>query len=361
MTCLPKVIEPSVIEPIALQPLPSQPLVSILIANFNYARFLPAALNSLLAQTYGNWQAVVCDDGSTDESVQVVKSYAERDPRIQLVEKTNGGQTSTVNACYEHLKGQILCLLDSDDVFHPDKIQHVVDAFTANPQAGVCNHFCQVIDSQGKLQPVNMHVRLDCGWLANQALQRGACVYVPTTSCMSMRREIAEMVFPITDRQPRDVDGYLGMVNQFLSPMLLIDRPLGYYRVHGDNMGGLTEPTPDRLRYELKLIEMRTANVKDFVANRFGPAVAGRITLEDNPQYIQAALKLLAIEKTDRRQSRASALIRKHPDAKWRAVWRAIFTLPGPMSRLAVPIMHRSHRAKSIAHRLMGRGKAVAT
>ena len=350
---------PTPIEPMMLVPLPPNPTVSVLIANFNYARFLPAALDSLLAQTYTNWQAVVCDDGSTDDSVAVITEYARKDSRIKLVHKPNGGQTSTVNECYSHLTGEIICLLDADDIFLPTKIQSVVGAFAADPQAGTCNHFAQVIDTQGTVQPVSMHARLDSGWLANEALTRGGCIYVPMTSCMSMRREIADVVMPITDRQPRDVDGYLGMVTQFLAPVGLVHEPLSQYRIHGNNMGGLTEPTPDRLGYELMLIQLRTGNLKEFARRRFGDEVADRISIDDNPQFIQAALKMLAIEKADRRGPRASVLIRRHPNPKWRAIWRAIFFLPGPMSRRAVPMMHRSNRIKSFAHRFVTRSKAV--
>jgi hypothetical protein len=115
------------------------------------------------------------------------------------------------------------------------------------------------------------------------------------------------------------------------------------------------------LRYELHLIELRTATLKQFISDRLGEELAGRIALEDNPQYLQAALKLLAIESADRRLPRALALIRRHPNPKWRAIWRAIFAAPGPLSRLAVPLMHRSYRVKAVIHRLMGRANAVAT
>jgi glycosyltransferase involved in cell wall biosynthesis len=347
------------LQPMWLPPLPAQPLVSVLIANYNYARFLPAALDSLLAQTCPHWQAVVCDDGSTDDSASIVTGYAQRDSRIALVRKSNGGQTSTVNACYRHLTGQIICLLDADDLFDPRKIASVVQAFAANPQAGVCNHFAKIIDADGQTMSVTLNHHLDAGWLANAALDRGACVYVPTTSCMSMRREVAESLFPIPDSQRRDVDGYLGMAAQFLTPFILLREPLSGYRVHGENMGGLTEPTPRRLRYELDLIHERTQTLKQFLRARFGSAVSGRISLEQNPQYLQAALKLLAIEKADQRRARAFSLIRMHPNPKWRAIWRTIFAAPGPLGRRAVPMMHRSHRLKALVHRLMGRRQAV--
>jgi glycosyltransferase involved in cell wall biosynthesis len=343
----------STIQPLALPPLPPQPLVSVLIANYNYARFLPAALDALLLQTYTNWQAVICDDGSTDHSMQVIEQYCHRDPRIQVIQKSNGGQNSAFNACYGEARGQIICLLDADDLFDRRKIQLVVEAFLANSEAGVCNHFSQVIDSDGHPRAITMHRFLDSGWLANQALARGGCVYVPTTSCMSIRREIADLLFPIPQHQDRDLDGYVGMASQFLAPFCIVHEPLSSYRIHASNMGGLTEPSPQRLRYELFLIKLRTATLKQFVSKRLGEELAGRIALEDNPQYLQAALKLLAIESADGRLQRAQALIPRHPNPKWRALWLAIFAAPGPLSRLAVPLMHRSHRVKAVIHRLM--------
>src|ERR1700722_5834872 len=165
----------------------------------------------------------------------------------------------------------------------------------------MCNHFCQVIDSAGQSQALTMHGFLDCGWLAERALTRGACVYVPTTSCMSIRREIGDILFPVPTRQERDLDGYLAMASQFLAPICIIHEQLASYRIHGDNMGGLTQPTPQRLRYELHLIATRTATVKEFLRQRFGEDCAVQIVPENNPQYIQAALKLLAVEAGDRR------------------------------------------------------------
>jgi len=348
-------------QPVLLRQLPPQPLVSVLIANYNYAHFLPAALDSLLLQTYSNWHAIVCDDGSTDDSAKVIQRYVDLDPRIQLVRKSNGGQNSAFNACYRDARGQVVCLLDADDLFDRRKIQRVVESFLANSEAGVCNHFSQVIDSDGHSLGITMHRFLDSGWLADRALARGGCVYVPTTSCMSFRREIADLVFPIPQRQDRDLDGYVGMASQFLTPFCVVQEPLSSYRIHANNMGGLTEPTPKRLRYELHLIELRTDTLKQFVGKRLGEELAVRIVLEDNPQYIQAALKLLAIESADRRLPRAQALIRRHPNSKWRALWQAVFTAPEPLSRLAVPLMHRSYRVKAVIHRLMGRTNTVAT
>lgn len=351
------------IEPMTLASLPDRPLVSVLIANFNYARFLPAALDGLIAQTYANWEAVVCDDGSTDDSAAIVRRYAERDARVRLVQKSNGGQTSTVNECYRHLRGEVICLLDADDAFATTKIERVVEAFRARRDAGTCIHFADVIDANGRAMPVKINSRLDDGWLGVSAATRGACVYVPVTSCMSFRRAVIDALMPIPADQRRDVDGYLGMAAQYLAPFVRIDEPLASYRVHGSNMGGLTEPTPQRLRYELTLIRERTATLKRFLAARLGPGVAASVEVERNPQYVQAALKMLAIGDADDRAfvgASRTSLVRQHPSSAWRWLWRGILALPRPARFRVVPLLHRSHRLKSIAHRALSRGSASA-
>ena len=350
------------IEPILLSPLALVPIVSVLVANYNYARFLPAMLDSLLGQTYPNWEAVVLDDGSTDGSADVVRAYAARDSRIRLVEQPNAGQNAAVNACYRELRGDVVCLLDSDDVFHPTKIADVVAAFRRQPECGVVTHWAEVIDAEGKPLPVTLNSKLDRGWLAPTAFDRGACVYVPTTSCMSFRREVTDVLMPMPAEQRRDADGYLGMAAQFLSPFAVIEEKLAGYRVHGSNMGGLTEPTPKRLQYELSLILGRTKTLTAFVAGRFGDGVSRRLHVEDNPQFLQAALKFAAVDGRDADLDIGDArqLARRHPDAKWRVLWQAILTLPGPVRRRLVPALHRSHRMKAALRRWFPRAVGAA-
>lgn len=343
----------NVIRPIELSPFPQRPLVSVLIANYNYARFLPAALDSLLAQTYDHWEAVVLDDGSTDGSADVVRTYAARDARIRIAEQPNRGQNAAVNACYRELTGDVVCLLDSDDTFDRMKLEQVVDAFRTNAPSGVAIHFAEVIDADGHALDITLNSRLDHGWLGDTVFDRGGCVYVPTTSCMSFRREVIDGLMPMPPEQKRDADGYLGMAAQLLTPFVRIDAKLAGYRVHGHNMGGLTEPTPKRLHYELTLIRDRTANLKAFIATRFGPDIAMRLHIEDNPQYLQAALKLASVgNRADRQQiGNTRSLVRRHPSAAWRALWKAILALPGPLRRRVLPALHRSHRLKAAVRR----------
>jgi glycosyltransferase involved in cell wall biosynthesis len=72
------------LQPIELPKLPENPLVSILIANYNYEKYIGETIESVLSQTYPNWEAIVCDDGSKDNSREVIETYVQKDSRIKL-------------------------------------------------------------------------------------------------------------------------------------------------------------------------------------------------------------------------------------------------------------------------------------
>ena len=105
------------LHPIELLRLSSEPLVSILISNYNYGRYIGESIQSALDQTYSNIELIICDDGSTDDSVSIIEEYQRKDPRLKLICKANGGQASGFNAAFAASRGEIIALLDSDDRF----------------------------------------------------------------------------------------------------------------------------------------------------------------------------------------------------------------------------------------------------
>ncbi len=125
------------LKPVSLGPLPENPLVSVLTANYNYAAFLGEAIESVLAQIYTNFEMIVCDDGSTDKSCEVVEKYGQRDPRVRLLRQQNGGQASAWNTAYRECRGDIICFLDADDRYLPEKLEVVVQAFRSAPDSGL--------------------------------------------------------------------------------------------------------------------------------------------------------------------------------------------------------------------------------
>src|SRR6202046_1536559 len=186
------------LHPIGLLPLPEEPLVSILVSNYNYGRYIGDSIQSALDQTYPNIELIICDEGSTDDSVSVIEPYWQKDPRVRLIRKDNGGQASGFNAAFAASRGEIIALLDSDDRFLPDKVERIVANFQANPDSGFGLH--RIIRLNGNLQRQGvwpMSAALPQGWYGSRLMEDGGILAVmPPTSGLSLRRPGADQVFP---------------------------------------------------------------------------------------------------------------------------------------------------------------------
>lgn len=112
--------------------IPSTPLVSVVIPTYNHAHFLWAALQSVINQTYSNWEAIVVDNHSTDNTDTVVQSF--NNPRISLLKIHNNGViAASRNMGIHNAKGEWIAFLDSDDLWYPEKLQIVMDQVNATP------------------------------------------------------------------------------------------------------------------------------------------------------------------------------------------------------------------------------------
>lgn len=100
-----------------------QPLVSVITPAYNAARFISEAIESVLAQTYTNWEMIIVDDCSTDNTIEIVQSYVEKDERIKLYQlKQNSGSGVARNRAMDESQGRFIAFLDSDDLWLPEKL-----------------------------------------------------------------------------------------------------------------------------------------------------------------------------------------------------------------------------------------------
>ena len=102
----------------------SQPLVSVIMPCYNMASYISDSIKSVIVQTYPNWELLIVDDASTDETVSIIKDYSQSDSRIRFAIKTqNSGIADTRNQCIQMAQGQFLAFLDADDIWHPEKLE----------------------------------------------------------------------------------------------------------------------------------------------------------------------------------------------------------------------------------------------
>lgn len=254
------------LQPIQMSRLPDSPLVSVLIANYNYDRYITETLESVLSQIYQNFEIIVCDDGSTDNSCDVIANYVRKDSRIKLISKQNGGVASALNAAYKESKGQIIGLLDADDVWMDRKLERVVEAFKSDPQYGFVIHNVMQIDGQGNLlRPTPMFKNLSSGWVALEALENGGFPQdVPPASALTVRREVAELIFPLNETFRRNADSLISYLAPFITVIGSVSEALSQFRFHGGNTTSQVTSTVDSLERGKVLVKQFTENKNSF-------------------------------------------------------------------------------------------------
>jgi glycosyltransferase involved in cell wall biosynthesis len=237
-------------------------LVSILINNYNYGRFLTDAIDSALNQTHRNVEVVVVDDGSTDESREIIASYGNR---IIPVLKENGGQASAFNAGFTASRGEIICLLDSDDSFDTCKVERVVPH--CQPGA-MLYHTLRLEPGAGvftpKVGPPNYY---------RYAQHYRFVPYVGSpTSGLVIGRDLALRLFPLPTQYVRSsADDFIVRGAALIGELIEIPDVLGNYRIHGENAWyGKRVPKSHEFMKQLedylnqKLLETGKAPVIDF-------------------------------------------------------------------------------------------------
>jgi len=210
------------------------PLVTILIDTYNYGHLIGRAIESALNQTYppSRTEILVVDDGSTDNTAEVVQRYGDR---IRYIVKTNGGQASAMNEGIRHARGELICLLDADDYFYPDKVALVADLFRSRPEVGLVYNRLDVVDSAGGKIKEDWPTLTWSGDLESRTLL-GYGWGCPT-SAMSLRKsvlaglEVPEATFRICP------DYFLTSVLPLITHVGVVESSQSTWVFHGGNHG----------------------------------------------------------------------------------------------------------------------------
>ena len=226
--------------PLDLPVLSTVPLVSIIMPSYNYEQYIEVALTSVIKQSYKHLELIVCDDGSTDRSRDIAHRFAQHDERITVIEQTNSGVSAALNAAYSASRGEVICLLDADDVFHADKLKEVIARCRENERAGFVIHGMRVINGEGlELYTLPRSGRFEEGWLADTVIRRGGRWRSMPASALCFRRAVSDLLFPLpVDTLPSMADAYLYMLAPLLTEVAYINSSLADYRLHGHNMTG---------------------------------------------------------------------------------------------------------------------------
>ena len=207
-------------------------LLSAVVGNYNYGRFLPRCIDSVLAQTYEPIEVVVVDDGSTDESRDVLARYA---TFVKVILQENGGQAAALSAGVRASAGELIAFLDADDAWHPDKARAVADALDRNPRAGWLRHKLELADAS--MEPLG---RSSPGFIGSGPIDPDARyilerVVTAATSSIVLRRRVLGAVFPLPSQLDFSFDADILILARLFAagiPGYSLDRVLGWYRRH---------------------------------------------------------------------------------------------------------------------------------
>jgi glycosyltransferase involved in cell wall biosynthesis len=234
------------------------PLVSVCVTAYNYARFLPACVDSILEQSYKNIECIIIDDGSTDGTDEIVARYGDR--IIGLRHDTSRGQLAAIITAFRHSHGQFISFIDADDTLHRDFVAANIAAHTSPKAfAAVSTSLQQLVDAEGHVlgvHPTLVHrplLRLPRGSFDQLTVECPGIGAIPispygpqvnyahqwlwgTMSSMMFRRDVLSLV--LTDKLEGFricADAYLVHFSHAIGGTLLIEMPLGAYRRHGGN------------------------------------------------------------------------------------------------------------------------------
>jgi hypothetical protein len=210
--------------------------IDIIVNNYNYGRFLGAAIDSALAQTHPHVRVIVVDDGSTDESLEVIASYGER---IVAVCKPNGGQGSAFNAGFAIADGDVVMFLDADDTLHPGIAALVAAASQVHPTAAKIQWRMALAGADGRPDGTVLparHIPMPAGDMRRAELTFPFDIAWSATSGNAFMRETLGTIMPMPEGDYRiGADSYLQHLTALLGSVVSLDVVGATRRVHGAN------------------------------------------------------------------------------------------------------------------------------
>ncbi len=295
------------------------PSVSVVMPVHNAARYLRRAMESVLAQSYADFELLALDDGSSDASVNVLRVFAQRDPRVRLYALRRQGLVATLNLGIELARGRWIARMDADDISAPARFRQQVDWLEANPDGVAVG--CQVLMVDPHGLPLT-YVNFPLGHGAIVARLLGGRGGLPHPGSM-FTREAASRVggYDARFEAAEDVDFFLKLSCE--GRMVNLPQVLLQYRVHV-----LSESSQRAL---VQQASARAAAAKGRATRGMAPVpqagwpervvVHGRV--EHHRRWCRWALKAGYL-RSARRHALTAALFRPLWLSSWRLLWRTL-------------------------------------
>jgi glycosyltransferase involved in cell wall biosynthesis len=211
------------------------PKVDIIIPAYNAARYLPIAIDSVMAQTFEDWRIILVDDGSTDDTADVVAPYVDRlGQKLKYIKQVNRGLPAARNVAMANSSAEFLALLDADDVWLPCRLSESLKCFEGRPQVGIAYGFNARVDVEGRvIDTFNRRQKHGEGRIAPYIYMRKVYLNCPT---VTFRRKCVDEVGPFDEnlRATEDRDLWFRIALRY--EVAFVPKVIAHYRVSPNSM-----------------------------------------------------------------------------------------------------------------------------
>jgi len=238
------------------------PKVSICIPNYNSSAFIGKTIQSILRQTYQDFEIVIVDDCSTDNSEEIIRSF--KDPRIRFFKnKKNLGMVPNTNKAVKMAKGEVIGVLHSDDYYHPKMIETALKIFERNPGIGFTCSSYVVVDENNKVITRVKLCNEDKIFSSKEGFKKLAVRNLAPPSAVLFRRKCYEDVGPFDEEFPYPNDWNMWLRISLKYDFACISDYLCYYRMHRKNTSMLLYNSFETAVEEYYMLKKIQRQVKD--------------------------------------------------------------------------------------------------
>lgn len=204
------------------------PAISVLLSCYNGARWIKEAINSVLSQTFEDFEFIIVDDGSTDSSAEIINRYAVQDARIIVIEKSNTGLADSLNVGIQHARGEWIARLDADDICELERLKKQLATARGNPSLVFIGSGLLEIDANGNAVKTYRYPSRHALLVQNLSTARK----FPPHSSAFYRTDVVRSIGGYRPRIKRSQDRDLWLRLSEVGQLTAIDEPLVRIRKH---------------------------------------------------------------------------------------------------------------------------------
>ena len=263
--------------------------IDILMATYNGQKYLVEQLDSIINQTYHNWNLLIRDDNSTDKTLEIIQNYHKKDKRIKIL-KDNKGNLGIVRNFEELLKSsesEFIMFSDQDDIWVENKLDMYLKMIEKIKNKGFMIHSDAILFDKNK-----SNILKDT-FISKKAINRGLenvfFNYFVQGATILISKEIKNFILPF----PKEVylhDRYIHLISELFFERIFVNKALIYYRQHGDNQIGAKNTIRELL--SKRYFDERDRQLIKVIYNKYGSLLT-----EDKKKLIEEYFKITDIEK----------------------------------------------------------------